>query len=222
MPLTKRLFFLLLAAGQAAYALDIAGVALGSNMQDTRVAVAKANPKLRFTEIELDEGKGIGLLAKESGHPAIDGPNAGLYDEFVVLLNEAGKVWYAVRNVNTSSENRIVHRGLVLELMRKYGGPASQSWVAPHVMAITWTTYRSGKMYVGAADKGPCGLLSAGGLIPGTTVRMPHPLKPECGSLVVASLPRVSLDGKIASYSISVAGAQPMQIEDSKPTSSVR
>jgi hypothetical protein len=220
MPLIKGLFCLLLLASHAAHALDIAGVALGSNAAEARAAVSKVNPKFQFSSIRLPGGKGTGFVAKESGHPAIHGPNAGLYDEFVVLLDDAGKVWYLVRNVNTSSENRIVHRDLIREFTQKYGGPSNRSWLIQET--ITWARYRSGKMYIGAADQGPCGLPVLKDVISGTTVKMPSPLKTDCGTLVVASVPRASVDEKVASYSISMVDAKALQDGARKPDENLR
>jgi hypothetical protein len=208
-----------------AYALDISGVALGSDLAGAKSILGRANPKLTFNFVRSKDGSQIGIVAREVdvGISAVDGhPGEFLRDEFIVLAGKAGTIWYVERNVKTSADRLFSYPLLVGELRRQYGGPSSQSAPAgrPEVAInnVMWETDRSGKPYVGSMDSGPCGLpvfdsrdfLDRVLAIPVTT-------KDSCGLLVVAKVPRatpdgkltvipkplgVRVDGKIASYSL--------------------
>jgi len=209
----------------AAYALDISGVALGSDLARAEAILARANPALKFKAIHSKDGSRIGLVGREvaTGISAFDGKvEEFLRDEYLVVAEKTGTVRYVERNVKTTRDRLMSHLQVVQALRRQYGGPSSQSSPSgrPEVLInnIVWENDTRRRRYVGPVESGPCGMptLERQEFSDGV-IEMPKGVKDGCGTLVVAKVPRptvdgilmvlpkplgISIEGKIASYSV--------------------
>jgi hypothetical protein len=104
------------AAAHAAPANDIAGLQLGSSYANARPMMLKANPGYKFTDIILKGGKVAGTDARYS-------KGGKVVDQFVVLQDAAGAVWFMGRGQAFEQGSRIKRDTMLRSLEEKYGKP---------------------------------------------------------------------------------------------------
>lgn len=209
----------------SAHALDISGLALGSSLADAKGTLNKVNPALTFKSFRSRDGSRLALIGRELGTrvSAYDGKvEEFVRDEYVVVAAQTGIIRYVEHNVKTTQNRLLDHQQIVQALRAHYGGPSSQSSPngRPEVLVnqIAWESDTLKRAYVGPAESGPCGPpLTERFEYSDGVIDMARVGRDGCGTLVVAKVPRPTVDGiaemvgkplglpfegKISSYSV--------------------
>ncbi len=173
-------------AGQA-LANDISGVRIGSTLSEASIAIKRANKAFVIKPFKLESGQLAGLSAL-SGHgdPA---SKEGAADEFVVLQNAAGKVWFVARYQRLVPGARVSQSALLAWLTQKFGEPIVNEMPGRSVRQFySWDTDRAGKRVTAAQDDNPCnGLGFAGPPVAGGNILAPRRIPRNCGTRIMLS-----------------------------------
>jgi hypothetical protein len=121
---------------------DISGYKIGAQMALAKPALQKINPAYTFDEIKLDDGRVVGLSAVAK----IVKPNRSPFytDQFVVLQNEAGVVWYAGRTQQIADKEKYVNMKTLRESLESKYGKSTHS----ENLSMVWDYDASGKQYM--------------------------------------------------------------------------
>lgn len=166
----------------SAEALDVSGISIGTQISSARGMLQKVNPAYQVEELRFTNGKVAGLkaIAKQSGTPM---PN----DQFVVMANDAGLIWFVGRQQNYAQGNRVPFDELEKALVGKYGEPTSTGIIM--VSSKRWETYRDGRVHHDKHSPGPC---TSGfnaydwNVVPGTQIGVLKNFAPNCGALIIS------------------------------------
>ena len=193
--------------GAANAANDIAGVQIGSAFATSKALVVKANPGYQINEIRGGGGKvvGINALVQKDGR---------FIDQFVVIQNDAGIVWFVARAQGFEKGARIKSETLLNSLQEKYGSPSEMSVGSGGPM---WDFDREGKLYQGASTQGPCytgigaGTTTSFGKVPGALgINIPRTFGPKCGTRISTGVSKDSNDGMVSAFSVQIVDSKRM------------
>lgn len=139
-------------AALPAFCLDVAGVQLGSSLNDAIKPLQAANPKFKFTQISSETGpSGIIAVVKEPR------PNDSLQinivpvDEILVFKAQLERVWYIKREQHIAKEQGFTPETLKSALIQKFGPPSQADepniFELPGVKegSMLWAYDRNGK-----------------------------------------------------------------------------
>ena len=165
-----------------AEALDVSGISIGTQISSARGMLQKVNPEYQVEELRFTNGKIAGLkaVAKKNGAST---PN----DQFVIMSNDAGIVWFVGRQQNYAQGNRVAFDELEKALVGKYGNPTSTGIIM--VSSKRWETYRDGRTHRDKHSPGPC---TSGfnayewNIVPGTQIGVLKNFAPNCGTLIIS------------------------------------
>lgn len=162
---------------------DVAGVAIGTSLAEAKEAIAKANADYEITPLMLTNGKEAGVTAKTADNLPGNGRHysAGPSDEFAVLQNDAGKVWFVARVQRFDQGGRMKLDTLKAALTEKFGQPSAKTIIG--TLGFTWQYDRNGKQWTGGGVA-PCGDNGTSSPIPGFSVPAPRSFNPKCGKIV--------------------------------------
>lgn len=175
---------LTLMLARPALANDISGVRIGSTLAEASIAIKRANKAFVMKPIKYDTG----LVAGVTG---IIGPgererNERAADEFAVLQDERGKVWFVGRYQRMVPGSRVSMEALLASLTQKFGAPALRR--APGRVgaeSYAWDTDRSGMRIDPSERDSPCdGIDFARPPIAGTNIRQPIGFPGNCGKRI--------------------------------------
>lgn len=165
-----------------AEALDVSGISIGTQISSARGLLQKVNPAYQIEELRFTNGKVVGLkaAARKNGAPT---PN----DQFVVMANDAGIVWFVGRQQDYAKGNRVAFDELEKALIGKYGDPTSTGIIM--VSSKRWEKYRDGQTHRDKHSPGPC---TSGfnayewNIVPGTQIGVLKNFAPNCGALIIS------------------------------------
>ena len=200
-------FFSVLAS-VAAQADDIAGVSIGSSMEEAKAAISKANPNYKLSPLMLTNGKEAGVTAVTGDRlPGTGTTNSGgASDEFVALQTDAGKIWFVARVQRFDEGGRIGVDAFKGALTEKFGNPSPS--VDLMGLSMSWQYDRDGKQWSGSGVE-PCQLQHGSYHIPGVTVSAPQSFSPNCGKVISVNA-STQPDGMVPHYSITITDAKSM------------
>ena len=195
------------AAAHAAPANDIAGLQLGSSYANARPMLLKANPGYKFTDIILKGGKVAGTDARYS-------KGGKVVDQFVVLQDAAGAVWFMGRGQAFEQGSRIKRDTMLRSLEEKYGKPNDNMFGDGSQL---WEFDRKGKQVF--AKFGGQGAICNGGStshylgdMEGARIYMPTQFSEHCGTKISAHV-STDPDKMVAAFSVMVMDSQRMYDE---------
>lgn len=198
-----------LLSGSALAATDIAGITIGAPLSGQRQAIAKVNPSYQLNDIKLANGKTVGVNAIAQ--------NAGrVTDQFVVIQNDSGIVWFVARAQALEKGSRIKPETLLNSLKDKYGMYTELSIGSGGPM---WQFDRQGNIYKGQSVQGPCyagigaGASTTFGKVPGTSIQVPRNFTPKCGTEITTSVLKDSTDGMVSAFAVQIVDAKRMYDE---------
>jgi hypothetical protein len=199
--------FSLLLAGPAS-AHDIAGVRIGATLSEASIAVKRANRAFAMTPLKDEAGEVAGLTAVIGPGP---GPGPGDWqrseraaDEFVVMQNAQGKVWYVARYQRLEPGSRLGMDALLAALSAKFGAPARRNGIL-HLRTKTyvWDTDRAGNKVDPEDRDSPCdGTDFSRPPIAGVHIRQAIRFPAQCGVRIMLSDERVD-DGLVSEFTLS-------------------
>lgn len=197
------------AATQAIAANDIAGVQIGSPLSTQRTVIAKANPSYQLNDVKLTTGKivGINAIAQKDGR---------IIDQFVVIQNDAGIIWFVARAQALEKGARIKPETLLNSFKEKYGPYAD---ISTGSGGPIWQFDRQGKIHLGQYIQGPCyagigaGASTTFGKVPGTAIQVPRNFTPRCGTEITSYVRKDSTDGMVSAFSVQIVDAKRMYDE---------
>lgn len=135
-----------------AFGFDVAGVRLGSNLNDAISPLKEANPKFKLTQISSDTGPtGLIAVAKESRPNEFQQLNVVPVDEILVFKAQLEKVWFIERQQYLTKEQGFTAATLKSALIKKYGPPsqpdAPSAFEQPGIKEgyMAWAYDRNGK-----------------------------------------------------------------------------
>ena len=200
--------FVVLASVSAQAADDIAGVSIGSSLEEAKAAISKANPNYQLSPLMLTNGKEAGVTAVTGDRLAGTGimNSGGATDEFVALQTDAGKIWFVARVQRFDEGGRIGVEAFKDALTEKFGSPSPS--VNLMGLSMSWQYDRSGKQWSGSGAE-PCQLQYGSYHIPGVTVSAPQSFSQNCGK-VVSVQASTQPDGMVPQYSITITDAKSM------------
>ncbi len=189
---------------------DIAGVQLGSSYASARPLLLKANPGYKFTDITLTGGKVVGTNAAfEKGGKVVD--------QFIVIQNAAGQVWYAARGQAFDQGGRIKTDTLKQSLVGKYGKFSRYGYLEENPL---WEFDRAGKLWTGSNYQGPCGSggIPAGGgtdmgRVSGANIHVPTNFPERCGVMIKTAISHNEADKMVSAFSVMMVDSARMYDE---------
>ena len=205
---TTFLALLLSASTTVSYAtdLDVGGVKLGMKASDLRSSIAKVNSAFVTKELKRSDGTIAGLQGRQD---LGSGWGATTPDHLVALYDERGYTWFVGRAQKYEKGNRPTFEAISTALREKYGEPSFSS-----LGHLEWQFTRSGALYKGNQQQGPCTpgpdafeLISSTMTSP--PIRVPKKFAEKCGTHIVAFAMRES-DGMAADLVVSVYDAARM------------
>lgn len=121
---------------------DISGYKIGAQMASAKPVLQKINPAYVFEEIKLQDGRVVGLSAVVK----IVKQNMPTFyaDQFVVLQNEAGVVWFAGRTQQIADKEKYVNIKTLRESLESKYGKSTFS----ENLSMVWDYDASGKQYM--------------------------------------------------------------------------
>jgi hypothetical protein len=196
---------LVLASGSAWAAPDISGIAIGEDYATAKAAIAKMNPSYKFTT-EVTSGndadrKVVGVIAEAKG-------NAGGLDQFVIMKNDAGVVWFVAKYQVFEKGDRPRYKGIGDALIKKYG--KETKFDNSVYKNYYWMYDREGKLSRIASDKGPCG--DGLGYGAQSFIDAPQSFSSKCGMFMKAFV-SVTQDGMVDRLGIKIADIKIMYDE---------
>lgn len=192
-----------LVLARPALAQDISGVRLGSTLSEASMAIKRANKAFAIKPFKLESGQLAGLSAL-SGHGDL-ASKEGAADEFVVLQNAAGKVWFVARYQRLVPGARVSQSALLASLTQKFGEPILNEMPGRSVRQFySWDTDRAGTRVTAAQDDNPCnGLGFAGPPVAGGHILAPRRIPRNCGTRIMLTDLFVQ-DGLVNEFTLNV------------------
>jgi hypothetical protein len=139
-------------AALPAFCLDVAGVQLGSSLNDAIKPLQAANPKFKFTQISSETGPtGIIAVAKEPRANEFQQVNTVPVDEILVFKAQLANIWFIERQQYLTQEQGFTAETLKTALIKKYGQPsqpdAPSAFEQPGIKEgyMAWAYDRNGK-----------------------------------------------------------------------------
>ena len=163
-----------------AEALDVSGISIGTQISSARDLLQKVNTEYQIEELRSTIGKVVGLkaAARKKGAPT---PN----DQFVVMANDAGIVWFVGRQQDYAQGERVAVDELEKALTGKYGVPTRTGIHSNK----RWERYRDGRTHRDKHSPGPCTSGSMAydwNIVPGTQIGVLQRFSPNCGTLIIS------------------------------------
>lgn len=120
---------------------DISGYKIGGQMASAKPALQKINPAYAFDEVKLSDGRVVGLSAVAK----IVKPNTSPFytDQFILLQNEAGVVWFAGRSQRIPDKEKYVNIKTLRESLEGKYGKATLT----ENLKLLWDYDANGKQY---------------------------------------------------------------------------
>jgi hypothetical protein len=121
---------------------DISGYKIGGQMVTAKPALQKINPAYVFDEIKLSDGRVVGLSAVVK----IVKQNMPTFyaDQFILLQNEAGVVWFAGRTQQIADKEKYVNIKTLRESLESKYGKSTYS----ENLSMVWDYDVGGKQYM--------------------------------------------------------------------------
>lgn len=191
-------------------ATDISGIQLGQSFPAVKELVKKVNPAYELNDIKWSDGKlgGLNATVKRKGY---------VVDQFVVLQNKAGKVWFVGRAQQLEKGARVKPDVLLDSLKEKYGPYTELSTGSG---GPSWNFDRNGKLYQGPTTQGPCyGGLGTGSIMPlgqnvmGVNISPPRDFTQKCGMEITSGMATDLTDGMVNSFGVRLIDSKSMYDE---------
>ncbi|NHZ93130.1 hypothetical protein F2P45_29580 [Massilia sp. CCM 8733] len=168
-----------------ALASDISGVRIGSTLSEASLAIKSANNAFAIKPFKIVERELTGLSATRGNRDPDS--EEGAADEFIVLQNAAGKVWFVARYQRMVPGSRVSLDALLGSLTQKFGEPTLRPEPGPRGWSLySWDTDREGKRVKGADGNIPCKSIALEGTpLAGGRLRAPSSIPHNCGMRVM-------------------------------------
>lgn len=194
---------LALALARPALANDIAGVRIGSTLSEASIAIKRANRAFSLRPLKYASGEVAGLTAVigQGGHER----KQGAADEFAVLQDHRGKVWFVGRYQRMVPGSRIGLDALLASLSKKFGEPALRTASGRNgASSRAWDTDRAGKRIDPSQTGSPCDAIGfERPFIEGVNIRAPVHFPGNCGRRIALSNLSVE-DGLVNEFTLHV------------------
>ncbi|MFZ6846027.1 hypothetical protein [Undibacterium sp. RuTC16W] len=191
---------------------DISGFKIGGQMVSAKPALQKINPAYTFDDIKLSDGRVVGLSAVAK----IVKPNTSPFytDQFILLQNEAGVVWFAGRTQQIPDRDKYINRKTLRESLEEKYGKSSYA----EFNGMSWEYDISGKQYFSVKIGDYYGIAPCYtdgndadnlGQITGTQLSMwlPRKFSEKCGFTVISRLSGAAGDSTgalLSQYTVSL------------------
>ncbi len=176
-----------LVLARPALAQDISGVRLGSTLSEASIAIKRANKAYALKPLKDDAGKLKGLAAMSRSGEAGSWDDA--VDEFAVLQDAAGKVWYVARYQRMLPGSRVSMAALLDSLTKKFGEPGKRVDGGRSASRIyAWDTDSGGKPVSASLRDSPCnGIRFHRSAMTDGYISAPSTFPAGCGTRIVLS-----------------------------------